>query len=139
MAFRITKNTMLTAAARFNSGSRLRAEVQDAAYQEMKTELIEMKRRTPVWNPARPVPANHVPGSLRASGKVVKQEIEGNRVGVTVSFGDETVDYAVYVHEDMEAHHAIGQAKFVSSVLNESATHMASRIASRVDLKKAFK
>lgn len=31
-----------------------------------------------------------------------------------------TADYAIYVHEDLEANHTVGQAKFLESALNES-------------------
>lgn len=105
-----------------------------AEYEEFGIEMQEMKRRTPVWNPARPLPHGHTPGSLRASGVVHEPEINGSRVSVSLSFGNEGVDYAVYVHEDLDAFHASGQAKFAESVLNESRPYFGGRVARRVKL-----
>lgn len=111
-------------------------ELGSAIYQESQIEMTEAKKRTPVWNPANPVPPGHTPGSLRASGTVHEPEQHGDRVSCDLTFGDEIVDYAVYVHEDLEANHATGQAKFLQSVLEESAPYMDQRIARRIDLKK---
>jgi hypothetical protein len=102
-----------------------------AIYQEAQIEMTEAKRRTPVDT-----------GKLRASGQVAKPVREGNRISVTLSFGGAAIDYAIYVHENLEANHDSppfggGQAKFLESVLNESAPYMAARIAARIDLNKA--
>lgn len=105
-----------------------------ALYQEAQIEMTEAKRRTPVWNPARSVPAGHTPGSLRASGQVHPPERDGKKLTVTLSFGNEFVDYAIYVHEDLDAEHATGQPLFLSSTLDESATGMADRLARRLKL-----
>lgn len=105
---------------------------KSALYQEAQIEMTEAKRRTPVWNPDRKVPYGHTPGSLRASGQVHEPERHGGNITVELSFGNELVDYAVYVHEDLEAFHATGEAKFLESTLMESAPHMAERIASRI-------
>lgn len=119
---------------------RVKAQIPDevgaALYYVGQQEMTEAKRRTPVWNPDRPVPAGHTPGSLRASGQVHEPQREGRRVFVLLSFGDEMVDYAVYVHEDPDAHHATGQWKFLESTLMESAPHVAERVAQRIDLRK---
>jgi hypothetical protein len=60
--------------------------------------------------------------------------IRGQNVTVSLSFGNETVDYAIYVHEDPDAFHATGQYKFAESVLNESRPYIGGRIARRVRL-----
>lgn len=109
-------------------------QAAEAQYAEAQIEMTEAKRRTPVWNPARRVPPGHTPGSLRASGMVHEPEFHGQQIVVGLSFGNELVDYAVYVHEDLEAFHASGQAKFLESVLMESAPYMAERIARRIKL-----
>lgn len=100
-------------------------EIADALYEEAKIELREAKKRTPVAT-----------GALRKSGKVSKPKISGKTVTVDISFGGETAPYAVYVHEDLEAFHPIGQAKFLESVIEESRPHMAKRIAKRIELKR---
>jgi hypothetical protein len=87
---------------------------------EAEIEMTESKRRCPVDT-----------GRLRASGHVADPERHGRNISVELSYG---TDYAVYVHENLEAHHPVGQAKFLESVLNESAPHMLERVAHRVRL-----
>jgi hypothetical protein len=93
-------------------------EINVALYQEAEIEMTEAKQRTPVDT-----------GSLRNSGVV--QRLDGD-AGVRLGFGGPAADYAVYVHENLEAHHPTGQAKFLESVLVESAPSLPKRIAERV-------
>lgn len=87
---------------------------------ESEIELAEAKRRCPVDT-----------GTLRATGHVV--EPDGNSLRVRIAFGGPAAPYAIYVHENLEAYHAPPtQAKFLESVLLESAPHMASRVAARM-------
>ena len=111
---------------------KLSQNVRRALFEEAKIELAEMKRRTPVWNPARPVPKGHIPGSLRQSGRLEDLTTEAPFEVSFVFGGYRDVDYALWVHEDLEAHHAIGEAKFITSVLNESRPFMARRLADRI-------
>lgn len=98
-----------------------------ALYQEAQIEMTEAKRRTPVEF-----------GTLRASGFVDFPVRRARNISVTLSFGGAASAYAIYVHENLEALHPRGgQAKFLESVLNESRSHMAARIARRVNLNKA--
>lgn len=100
--------------------------VAKAAEQEFDIELAEMVRRTP-----------KLTGALARSGKrhPAVVDAQGN-VRVEITFGDNQVDYAIKVHEDLEAFHRNGQAKFMESVLNESRSSMASRIGARVELRQ---
>src|SRR6185436_18461741 len=75
--------------------------VAAALYQEAQIELTEAKRRTP-----------YLTGALRSSGIVHQPTRQGGKILVQITFGGEAVDYAVYVHEDLEAFHPHGQAKF---------------------------
>lgn len=104
-------------------------KVAQALYMEAQIEMTEAKRRTPV--DVTP-PLLH-PGLLRSTGRVHEPERHGRKISVTLSFG---TDYAVYVHENLDAHHEVGQAKFLQSTLEESQPHMGARIAARIDLKK---
>lgn len=99
-----------------------------AIYQEAQIEMTEAKRRTPVKT-----------GTLRASGLVARPVRSGRNISVTLSFGGAAKDYAIYVHENLEAYHGNppfkgGQAKFLESTLDESAPYMRARIAARVQL-----
>lgn len=97
--------------------------VAAALYQEAQIELTESKRRVPVDT-----------GTLRASGQVSRPERRGSKVTVTISFGGAADRYALIVHEDLEAFHKVGQAKYLESVLNESAPYMAERLARRLNV-----
>jgi hypothetical protein len=94
-----------------------------ALYQEAQVELKEIKRLTPVDT-----------GALRASERVEGPVREGRRIYVTIVAGGPSVPYAFTVHEDTEAFHKYGQAKFIDQPLAESAPYMAERIAKRIDL-----
>lgn len=58
-------------------------------------------------------------GDLMKSGRIFTSEsAEGNkRAGV--SYGDDSVNYAVFVHEDLSKFHPNGQAKFLEQAMNE--------------------
>jgi len=101
-------------------------EVSEALYQEAEIERKESMRRTPVDT-----------GALRASHETSRPEMGWEGWEVTISVGGPAAPYAVYVHEDMEAFHHVGQAKFLESTIKESAPHMAKRVANRIDLNKA--
>jgi hypothetical protein len=88
---------------------------------EAEIEMTESKRRVPVDT-----------GTLRNSGQVGDPEINGRAISVMLSYGGAAKDYAVPVHENLEAFHPVGQAKYLESVLNESRAHMAARIARRL-------
>lgn len=92
-----------------------------ALYQEAQVEMTESKKRVPVDT-----------GTLRSSGHVVKPATVGNRTTVDLVYGGAAEEYAIIVHEDLDAFHKVGQAKYLESVLMESAPHMTKRIAARV-------
>lgn len=121
-----------------NFGRKYPDEVGAALYIETEIEATEVKRRTPVWNPDNPVPHGHVPGSLRASVHVVGPIRVGDRVYTLIVAGGTAAPYALYVHEDLEAFHRTGQAKYIESVIRESAPYILARVARRVDLRRAM-
>ncbi len=89
---------------------------------EYTIELAEMKRRTPVDT-----------GALQSSGHLVPV-IQGKLCIVHIVFGGPGVDYALVVHEDLDAFHRVGQAKYVESVLMESAAFMRTRLGRRIQV-----
>lgn len=81
-------------------------------------EMREMKRRTPVDT-----------GTLRSSGFVENPKwVEAHTLRVELGFGGPAESYAIYVHEDLEAFHRVGEAKFVERPLNESAPYFLERV-----------
>jgi len=113
-------------------------EVAAALYKESQIEATEVKRRTPVWNSSRRVPLGVVPGALRASVRVLKPIRQGSRVYTLIAAGGTSAPYAIFVHEDLDAFHQVGQAKYLESVILESRAFMAIRIARRIDLKRVL-
>lgn len=68
--------------------------------------------------------------TLKTSGHVKLPEIVGDDVTVVMGFGGAASDYAIYVHENLEARHAPPtQAKFLEQPLLEAANDMGLRIA----------
>lgn len=65
-------------------------------------------------------------GQLKASGRVEPVEFNGHEIAAAIAYGGpagagrntKDVDYAEKVHEDLEAHHENGQAKYVEAVVN---------------------
>ena len=98
-----------------------------ALYQEAQIEMTESKRRCPV-----DVTSGRGGGTLRASGHVQRPVRSGRKISVTLAYGGAAEDYAIIQHEELDYHHEVGQAKYLESVLNESAPHMAARVARRL-------
>lgn len=82
-------------------------------------EMTEMKRRVPV-GPT---------GDLKASGTVDEPIMDGKNIKVGMHFD---MPYALIVHEDLEAFHAVGEAKYMESVLNESKRYFEERVIATV-------
>lgn len=99
--------------------------VAQALFEEAEIEMTEARERTPVET-----------GDLRRSGFVQPPEIDRDAVSVTLGFGGPAAPYAVYVHENLEAFHPVGQAKFLESTLLESVPHLPARIARRINLEQ---
>lgn len=121
----------------FNGADRAKADIKrlrlvapnefaKALYQEAQIELKEVKRLTPVDT-----------GALRASEHVEGPFREGRRIWVYIVAGGPSAPYAFIVHEDTEAFHKNGQAKYIEQPLAESAPYMPDRIAKRIDLNQA--
>lgn len=88
-----------------------------AAAEEFEIERQEVMKRTPVDT-----------RQLQNSFELI-QEWHGRTLIMHILTN---VEYAPYVHEDLDAFHPVGQAKFLESVLNESAPYMARRIGARL-------
>ena len=104
--------------------------LQAALFREATRTITRAQLRTPVDE-----------GVLRASGHVGLPTMQGNWVVVELGFGgpagagnvggsnNDDVGYAVYVHENMTAHHPVGQAKYLESVITERSKGFEDRIA----------
>lgn len=91
--------------------------VKAALVEEMESIKKVSMARTPVLT-----------GALRDSHEIVETE---NSVEIHV--GGDAAPYALYVHENLQAHHPHGQAKFLESAMLEAIPGLADRIAEKAD------
>lgn len=106
---------------------------ESALFIEAEETMAEAKKETPVDE-----------GVLRGSGHVQLPTRDGDRVSVELGFGGpagtgnqgatnpEDVGYAVYVHEDLTAHHTVGKAKYLEDPLNRRRSGLPRRLARRI-------
>jgi hypothetical protein len=91
--------------------------------------LIELRKEI---RPRTPIDK----GDLRRTERVVGPEMLGRRIVVSITAGSELVDYAWIVHEDLEAWHDVGEAKYIEGPLKESGPYMFTRIARRIRIER---
>jgi hypothetical protein len=95
--------------------------VGKALYDEMGIEEKEVVKRTPKKT-----------GKLRSTIHRIGPSQEGQTTSVLIVAGGPEAPHAPIVHEDLEAIHPIGQAKFLESVILESRGFIAARVARRI-------
>lgn len=72
-------------------------------------------------------------GALRASGIVTKPYVVGTTATVQISYGGAAAPYAVIVHEDLEANHTVGKAKYLEDPLSQAIPTIANSVAKSVE------
>lgn len=101
-------------------------EAESAVKAVMTIAMEESQRRTPVDT-----------GDLRASHRLVTS-VRGKSIYADIHVGGQTtgklINYAVYVHENPDAHHPVGQYKFLESTLTEYAKTITREVARRFSL-----
>lgn len=100
-------------------------EVVRALYVETEIEVKEVKRRTPVDK-----------GPLRASVHQVGPTRAWRKITTMIVAGGPSAPYAVFVHENPDAIHPVGQWKFLESVILESRPFIGARVAKRIELNR---
>lgn len=103
-------------------------EVMRAVFQEVEVETKEVKKGTPVRK-----------GTLRGTVHQVGPKHEGQIISSTIVAGGPAAPYAFFVHENLDAIHKVGRAKYIEAVLQESRPHIARRVARRIDLNRVVK
>lgn len=72
-------------------------------------------------------------GTLKSSGAVIGPVDEGATISTTIGYGGAASEYAVIVHEDLEAYHAEPtQAKFLEDAVTQQMQYMGRRISEQV-------
>ncbi len=100
--------------------------VAKEGYAQCELTMTAAKKDTPVDT-----------GALRASGHVQPPIFDGNTIVIAMGFGgvagagnlgkatnEEDVGYAVWVHEDLNAQHKVGKAKFLEDQVNQRKVFM---------------
>ncbi len=73
-------------------------------------------------------------GALRASGHVEGPTLTARGPEVEMGYGGSSAPYAVFVHEKLDAHHDVGQAKFLEQPVLEAANGLGQRLAATMRL-----
>jgi hypothetical protein len=92
-----------------------------ALYQEALAIQKVSMRRTPVDT-----------GALRASHETLEPFFDGGEVRVAIAVGGPAAPYALVVHEDLDAHHNVGEAKFLEKSVLEAAQNLSERLGARI-------
>lgn len=96
--------------------------------EEMEMISTDAKKLTPVEH-----------GPLKASGHATSVRIVGGALVGSVVFGGAAASYAPYVHERLDVHHPVGQAKFLTTAVQRRVRGMGTRLAREMakQMKKA--
>jgi len=100
-----------------------RKQAADGLYKVGEEMMAESKERVPIDT-----------GNLKNSGHVTQPDANAREIEVTLGYGGPAVDYALTVHEDLDAFHTVGEAKYLESVVREYAPHLLSRVAGLIHL-----
>jgi hypothetical protein len=111
---------------RLDKRPQLATMIGRAILAETRIEAKESMRRTPVEY-----------GTLRSSTEVLGPFYDAG-IYCQIHVGGPSAPYAVYVHENLEAQHTVGQAKFLESTIAESRPFMAARVAKRLNLNEVY-
>lgn len=116
--------------SRLNEGlRRLPQEGSAELYQYGEEVMGDSKERVPVDT-----------GALMNSGKTMAPEREGDEITVTLGYGDEAVDYAAYVHENLDSNvhwtRPGSGPKFLENPLKETQDELPGRLGDAV--KRSF-
>ena len=75
-------------------------------------------------------------GALKGSGRVRPDSgvfTRGNEVYVELTYGSTAVEYGIYVHENLEAYHPHGKAKYLEDPMVRQTNGISGRIADKVE------
>ena len=111
----------------FNLIRALPDEIKRAQITEETGTLKLAQDRTPVKT-----------GDLKASGHLGEYVVSGYESSIPIIFGID-LTYAIYVHENLEAHHDVGQAKFLESAVLDRILDKSKRMAASIQLERLIR
>lgn len=96
--------------------------LKEAMYAEARTVLNESKKIVPVDQ-----------GTLKRSGEVEAPKVDAKGIEVSITYGGAASEYALIVHEDMNARHKDGEtAKYLERPFMAHQDKFVSNVAAKV-------
>lgn len=79
-------------------------------------------------------------GALRTTGHAKRPRFQGASVVVELGYGGPAAPYAIFVHEDLTAHHPVGSAKYLEIPYKQALPGIPNRLARavRAELRRRF-
>lgn len=77
-------------------------------------------------------------GALRNSIRTQSSQQRGRIIKCSIVAGGDDAPYALYVHEDLDAFHEVGDAKFIERPLNRAASSFLPQLAARLTVGKVL-
>lgn len=71
--------------------------------------------------------------TLKSSGFVLPPNMYGNKILVEFGFGGPAAPYAITVHEDLDAKHTVGSAKYLEKPIMEAKNKIIPNIVNRIE------
>ena len=110
--------------------------IGEALVTELEVERAESDRKIPVDT-----------GAAKSTSEVVGPVIVDGMVSASIVYGADpsiknpktgtpVADYIIPLHENLDAYHPNGEAKFLESTLKESERHLGPRVARRAQVDK---
>ena len=99
-------------------------QAEDALKQEAEVLAAQARDRAPVLT-----------GALKDSIRVGKTTRSGGDISVPIIAGGPSAPHAAAVHEDLDAQHSNGQAKFLEQPVMEAAGSLVRKLGNRIKLK----
>jgi hypothetical protein len=87
--------------------------------EEAELTITDAKRQTPVDT-----------GALRSSG--FADSVNDDGMAAVMQFGNSSVDYALVVHEDLDARHPSGNAKYLENAMLSRQPGMEARLGAKL-------
>lgn len=99
-------------------GEKMKRQAATFLFQRGEEVMEESKRECPVDT-----------GTLRSSGFVHSPDVERGEMSVALGYGGAAAEYAIFVHEDLTAHHPVGKAKFLEDPIRREVPRLARDLA----------
>lgn len=77
-------------------------------------------------------------GNLRNTIRTTEPVIQGKRISCSIEAGGPDAPYALIVHEDLDAFHPVGDAKYIERPFNRAARTFGPELGTRLQVNKVL-